>query len=224
MQRGDTERPRALDIGAAGEYSGAIAGLRKSQETTRSLLDAAVEVFGESGFEAARIHEVARRCGLTAGAVYARWPRKLDLFRAVVEYVTTQRMAVLLGTSEAPAGASLADMGANLLSQDGRGIRDLTLEAYVAARHDDSLAEAVAGAIEAEAGALTAMVEEGKESGVIDPSLSTGAIVLLCRALGLGTQLATAVESSIRPAPTTDEWKALITRVAAAVAAPSSDG
>ena len=186
-------RPRALDIGTAGEYSGAIAGFRKSQETTRSLLDAAVEVFGERGFEATRVHEVARRCGLTAGAVYARWPKKLDLFLAVVEYVTTQRIAVLLDTGETPAATSLADMGANLLSPDSRGTRGLTLEAYVAARHDESLARAVAGAFAAEADALTAMVEEGKESGVIDPSLSTGAVVLLCRALGLGTQLATAV-------------------------------
>lgn len=217
-----TERLQVPDTGPAEEYGGAIAGLRKSEETTRSLLDAAVEVFGESGFEAARVHEVARRCGLTAGAVYARWPRKLDLFLAVVDYVTTQRIALMVGGSEARA-ARLADMGANLLSPGSRGIRGLTLEAYVAARRDESLAEVVAGAIEAETDALTAMVEEGKESGVIDPTLSTGAIVLLCRALGLGTQLVTAVESSIRPAPTTDEWQALITRITAAVAASPSD-
>lgn len=217
-----TRRLQVPDTGPAEEYGGATAGFRKSQETTRTLLDAAVGVFGESGFEAARVHEVARRCGLTAGAVYARWPRKLDLFLAVVEHVTTQRIALMAGDSDTPA-ARLADMGANLLSPVGRGIRGLTLEAYVAARRDESLAEVVAGAIEAETDALTAMVEEGKESGVIDPTLSTGAIVLLCRALGLGTQLATAVESSIRPVPTTDEWQALITRITAAVAASPSD-
>ena len=206
-----------------GESGDAVGRSRKSQEVTRRLLDAAVEVFGESGFEAARVFEVGRRCGLTSGAVYARWPTKRDLFLAVVAYVIPQRMVFMVGNDEMPAAEKFAALGTNLLSSSGHGFRDVTLEAFVAARRDESLAEVVSRFLEAEADALAAMVSEGKESGGIDPSLSTEAMVLLCQALGLGTHLAISVGSRGRPAPTADEWNALIMRIIGAVAAPRSD-
>ena len=87
----------------------------------RRLLDAAVEVFGESGFEAARVSEVGRRCGLTSGAVHARWLTKRDLFLAVVAYVTPQRMVFMVGNAEMPAAEKFAALGTNLLSPSGTG-------------------------------------------------------------------------------------------------------
>ena len=195
-------------------------GLRKSQEATRRLLDAAVEVFGERGFEAARVSEVARRCGLTSGAIYARWPSKRDLFLDVVAYVIPQRMVFMVGNAEMPVAERFATLGTNLLSSSGHGFRNVTLEAFVAARRDEPFAEAVSQFLEAEADAIAAMISEGKESGSIDPSLSTDAIVLLCQALGLGTHLALSVGSRGRPAPTADEWNSLIMRIIGAVAAP----
>ena len=194
--------------------------LRKSQEATRRLLDAAVEVFGERGFEAARVSEVARRCGLTSGAIYARWPSKRDLFLDVIAYVIPQRMVFMVGNAEMPVAERFATLGTNLLSSSGHGFRNVTLEAFVAARRDEPLAEAVSQFLEAEADAIAAMISEGKESGSIDPSLSTDAMVLLCQALGLGTHLALSVGSRGRPAPTADEWNSLIMRIIGAVAVP----
>lgn len=217
MQQGVGSEP-------GGSSGGAVAGSRKSHEVTRRLLDAAVDVFGENGYEAARVHEVARRCGLTTGAVYGRWPTKLDLFLAVVEHVTPQRMMFMVDKTEMPATEKFADLGANLLASSGNRFRDLMLEAFVTARRDESLAAIVSETLDTEANTLAAMIAEGKESGLIDPSLSTEAMVLFCQALGLGTHLAVSVESADRQSPTPDEWNALITRVISAVAAPSSDG
>ena len=186
-------------------------------------MDAAVEVFGESGFEAARVHEVARRCGMTSGAVYARWPTKRDLFLAVVAYVIPKRLVFAVGDTELPTAEKFAALGMNLLSTSGHGFRDVTLEAFVAARRDEALSEVVSQFLDAEADALSAMISEGRESGIIDPSLSTEAMVLLCQALGLGTHLASSVGSRSRTMPTEHEWNALIARIIGAVAAPRSD-
>ena len=204
------------------EPGGADERSHKSQEVTRRLLDAAVEVFGESGFEAARVSEISRRCNLTPGAVYARWPSKREMFVAVVAYVIPQRMVFRVGNAEMPAAEKFAVLGANLLSSSGHGFRDVTLEAFVTARRDESLAEVVLEFLEAEADTVAALVSEGKESGSIDPSLSTEAIVLFCQALGLGSHLAISVGSRGRPAPTADEWNTLIMRIIGAVAAPRS--
>ena len=64
---------------------------------------------------------------------------------------------------------------------------------------------------------------EGKEAGVIDPSLSTEAIVVFCQALDLGTHLALSADSQGRSAPTEKQWLALMERIIEAVAAPGSD-
>ena len=200
--------------------SGLLAGSRRSQDVTRRLLDAAVEVFGERGFEAARVHEVARRCGLTTGAVYSRWPTKLDLFLAVVEYVIPQRMLSTVGNTDMPTVDKFATLGANLLSTSSHRLRDVMLEAFVTARRDESLAAMVSEAMEAEADTLSEIIAEGKESDLIDPSLSTEAIVLFCQALNLGTHLTASVGSNGRQVPDQDDWDELILRIIGAVAAP----
>lgn len=55
--------------------------------TIEALLDAARQTFVEDGFDATSVDDVARRVGLSKGAVYHHYPSKLGLFRAVFEAV-----------------------------------------------------------------------------------------------------------------------------------------
>jgi AcrR family transcriptional regulator len=190
---------------------------RKSELVTEQLLDAATVVFGERGFEAATVSEVARRCGMTSGAVYARWPNKRDLFLAAIEYTSAQRMLLLIKQAEAAADDKLGMLGANLLTSTRDETRNLWIEACVSASRDSSVHPTVAGCMELEAGDLTEIVEEGKASGVIDPALSTPAVVFLCQSLGLGTYLALRVQSPERPRLSGDDWSAVVERLIAAV-------
>jgi AcrR family transcriptional regulator len=48
------------------------------------VLDAAAEVFGEKGFRAASLSDVADRAGHTIGAVYSNFASKDELFRALM--------------------------------------------------------------------------------------------------------------------------------------------
>jgi AcrR family transcriptional regulator len=52
--------------------------------TRRRLLDAAADVFGEKGFRAASLNDVAERAGYTIGAVYSNFASKDELFRALM--------------------------------------------------------------------------------------------------------------------------------------------
>lgn len=217
----DTDRTETPGSGPEGA-SGATTGSRKSQDVTRRLLEAGVAAFGENGYEATRIHEIARRCGLTTGAIYARWPTKPQLFLAVVEHATSQRMAFIGNSAGMPADERMTALGASLLSSDDHRLGDLMFETFVSARHDHSIAELVSECLGTEANTLTAMVAEGKEAGLIDPSLSTEAIVVFCQALDLGTHLALSADGPRQAAPTQQEWDALMKRIVGAVAAPRS--
>ena len=52
--------------------------------TRRRLLDAAAEVFGEKGFRAATLADVANRAGYTIGAVYSNFANKDEVFLALM--------------------------------------------------------------------------------------------------------------------------------------------
>lgn len=70
----------------------AAAGGKRAQtkaHNRRAILDAALEVFTESGYGAASIRDVIRRTGLAAGTFYNYFPDKASVFHAVLEERTT---------------------------------------------------------------------------------------------------------------------------------------
>src|SRR2546423_7309137 len=58
---------------------------RKRERTRERLLDAAVDVIRAKGFYKTTLEDVARRAGLTRGAIYGNFKNRDELFLAVVE-------------------------------------------------------------------------------------------------------------------------------------------
>lgn len=56
-----------------------------AEETRRQLLEAAFEEIHRVGFQAASLHRILRRTGLTKGALYHHFPSKIALGYAVVD-------------------------------------------------------------------------------------------------------------------------------------------
>jgi AcrR family transcriptional regulator len=57
---------------------------RRAEDRPREICTAALEVFSEKGFAAAKLDEIARRAGASKGTLYLYFKDKEDLFRAVV--------------------------------------------------------------------------------------------------------------------------------------------
>lgn len=57
---------------------------RRAQDRPREICAAALEVFAERGFAAAKLDEIARRAGVSKGTLYLYFKDKEDIFRAVV--------------------------------------------------------------------------------------------------------------------------------------------
>jgi AcrR family transcriptional regulator len=69
----------------------------------RRILDAAVRVFGRSGYAGATTDEVAREAGLTKGAIYWYFQDKHALFQEAVVYVVRSWQAAVAGGHDAEA-------------------------------------------------------------------------------------------------------------------------
>ena len=203
------------------ETSAGTGGRDRSQEVTERLLDAAVDVFAETGFDAARVAEIARRAGLTTGAIYARWRGKRALLTHAVDHLCSQ----VLGLSEVADGTPAADALAALVGRhfdnDDARSRDVMLEALVSARRDHGFRAAVSRTMDREAGRLGEIVSAAKAEGSIDADLSTVAIVSFFQAVRLGMHLV--ASASDVPVPR-EHWEELIARQVAALGPAVSAG
>lgn len=158
------------------------------------LLEAAVEVFAERGYEGARVAEIARRAGLTTGAIYSRYRGKAELLlTAIARRMPDELEAVLAGsTRRTQATEVLAMLGSHLVDPLPSGA-GLFLEAVVAGRRDPEIGAAVRRQFEDEELRLAKLVDEAKADGLLDPSISTEAIVRLAHAIGVGMNVTRAI-------------------------------
>ena len=71
---------------------------RRAEDRPREICAAALDVFAEKGFAAARVEEIARRAGVSKGTLYLYFKDKEDLFRAVVRDAIAPNVATITET------------------------------------------------------------------------------------------------------------------------------
>ncbi|MCA9568259.1 MAG: TetR/AcrR family transcriptional regulator [Myxococcales bacterium] len=86
-------------------------------ERRAQILRASRSVFVEKGYLAARVQDIARRAGLSKGAVYFYFASKRDLFMALVaeEHENTYSFLDQADADERPAVVKLLDLGQKYL-------------------------------------------------------------------------------------------------------------
>lgn len=187
------------------------------------LLAAATAEFAARGYAGARVAEIARRAGVTTGAIYSRYRGKAELLAEAIDHATTDEFEALFtdhrfeGRMEdilRIAGSHLVDRADT--SGPGSG---LLLESFTAARHEADVARLLRDRMEDRHERLARIVDAAKATGGIDADLDTTAMVTFCHAVGLGFLLLEVVDL---PLPDTGSWEALIARLLAAVGDPEA--
>ncbi|MGI8662682.1 MAG: TetR/AcrR family transcriptional regulator [Acidimicrobiales bacterium] len=192
--------------------------------TRDRLVAAAAEVFAEKGYDRAGVQEIARRAGLTTGAIYGRFTGKAELLLAAIEDNTTDELDELFNEHRFDGQAStiLRTVGSHLVTPtpDDPDEGALLLEAFVAARRDDDVRQLLSHILASRGSLLAELVEVAKVEASVDPAFDTDSLVTFCHALGLGFLLFDAISL---PLPAAAPWEHLITRLVAALApAPST--
>lgn len=184
-----------------------------ADSTTRErLLDAAAEVFCERGYEGTTVAEVARRAGLTTGAIYANFKDKAELLLQTIERGSAQAVADLEAARE--AGMSAADrllmMGGRMIANRDWVDQRLFVEMFTAARRDPDVDRRVADTLAAMEHEIARLMERAQAEGDVDPRWDPAVLARFCMALGVGfTHLANTGLAD----PDAGEWAALLERV-----------
>jgi AcrR family transcriptional regulator len=68
---------------------------RRKADRPSEIVDAALSVFAERGFAAAKLDDIAARAGVSKGALYLYFATKEDIFRAVVAQAISPNLQVM---------------------------------------------------------------------------------------------------------------------------------
>ncbi|MDE0652344.1 MAG: TetR/AcrR family transcriptional regulator [bacterium] len=184
-------------------------------ETTRRLLEAAAAEFVEHGYDKAVVSDIARRAGVTTGAVYARWPRKSEVMAAaldrILEEILPEQRIKDLQLSEFPVVDLLVAWGADLLNSDAT--QDVLVHVFGSARNNAAVQERLHRFLGEQADQLHRLVERGKEEGLYNPELNTTALTLVIQAIGIGTHLLLSAGRDDRHMPSEHEWATSLARL-----------
>ncbi|MBX3482368.1 TetR/AcrR family transcriptional regulator [Phenylobacterium sp.] len=77
---------------------------RRKADRPGEIVEAALQVFAEKGFAAAKLDDIARRAGVSKGAVYLYFETKEDIFRAVVTQAVSPNIAAVKAMAAAHPG------------------------------------------------------------------------------------------------------------------------
>ncbi|MCH9803698.1 TetR/AcrR family transcriptional regulator [Acidimicrobiales bacterium] len=182
------------------------ASLRPDDDEIRAaLIDAAAQVFAEEGYSGARVQSIAERAGLTTGAMYNRFTGKSELLLEALD-LHTSTLVNELAAAELSATDLLQTVGVALLD-DQSPASALLLEAFMAARREDDIAERLRPRLADERARLAKLVDADKDGGVIHHDLDTNAVVTFCQSVALGMRMLSVIDVEM---PDPDAWQKVI--------------
>jgi AcrR family transcriptional regulator len=176
------------------------------------ILRAAAEVFAERGYEGARVQEIARRAGMTTGAIYAHFSGRHELLLAATELHVRRTAAQeqLDASADAPVADIVAAIGAQMAADPDLGMRPMALEALVASRREPELRELMRHTVEASNDELAALVERGQAEGAFAPDLDADTVARFFNTVLVGVAALAPVWGS----PLSEQaWTDLLTRI-----------
>lgn len=217
-------RPTGPAAGLDRPADGAVpSGGRGSDDTARRLVDAAAAVFAEKGYDGAGVAEIARRAGLTTGAIYSRYSGKAELLAAAVQASVPAQIEQLFAETRQSGRVDelLRVVGHQLVTCEPAPHHGLLLEAVVAARRDPEVAAVVHEALQARRDRWRATIEAGKARGGLTDEVDTDALVHFAQAVGLGFLVYEAIGID-NPDP--EPWQSLIAHLVDSLTPSASAG
>jgi AcrR family transcriptional regulator len=199
-----------------GQAEGAVADPAgdDGDELRARLLAAAAAVFARNGYAGTKVMDIVREAGLSAGALYGRFGSKDDLLREAVVR-RSARGGVMVGGARSLGGLFRGNARlVNLPLADPEAMR---LEAYVTARRQPAVAQALADAHGEWRTNVQPLIDAATTDGSLAPGFDPEAVLFLLRTLYLGSLLH---RGSGLPSPDEEAWVTLVDHVIASLRQP----
>ncbi len=181
------------------------------------LLEAATRVFARQGYGGTKVLDIVREAHLSTGAIYGRFASKEALLREAVVSRSARAGTAFEGADR------VAEIIARVASLDRSALSDedaVRLEAYIAARREPEVAEALAQAQGRVRRRVQPLVDAATLDGTVAADVDPEAVLYLVQTLNLGLLLQ---RGAGLEGPDPERWDELISRVVASFGVPSVD-
>ena len=184
-----------------------------------NLLNSAIEEIAASGFERARLSDIAKRAGMTPGSIYTWFENKEDLFQAALQHALSDQ---LQKNQDAHDKAGIKDsfllqiaslVPRNYQDSAPTNAQQLLIECYYAAWRDPKAREKLLGGIESQLQMYISVFEDGQRQGLVTTEIS--ATVLATFLLSIHTGLAMLSLAGV-PRISDEEWVTMYEHLAEA--------
>jgi AcrR family transcriptional regulator len=182
----------------------------RADDVRERLLRAAAAVFARQGYDGTKIMDIVRESGLSTGAVYGRFRSKNDLLREAI--VSRSASAARVGTDGIDRVAELITSGVAHTDCPLTDAEALRLEAYVTARREPEVAQALAEAHAVFQARMAPLVDAAQHDGTVGDDVDPDAVLFLVRILHMGLLLH---RGSGLPGPDDKAWQVLVERIVA---------
>jgi len=180
----------------------------RGASTRAALVQTATEMFVDAGYGAVSVRDLARRTGLTTGAIYGHYRNKAGLLAAAVN----DRIEAELEAPAAGKGAKLVDaIGRQWRTYRRRtSMRALLVEGAAAARVDADVRRELSATLTAKLDDWRAVYREIQAEEQLDPDADMEALVFLLFAAELGVGV---LESIGVDLPKPSAWERTVERL-----------
>jgi AcrR family transcriptional regulator len=153
---------------------------QQREERRKQILDAALVVFGEKGFNASNVSDVAAQAGVSQGTIYWYFDSKDELFSAaLLAYVEELAGGVLalteMGESSAEKLWALAS-GMDQFANSGARFFTMILEFWASSSRREEAAQMWMDLLAEYKDAFVVLVEQGIQSGEFRPADAEGVV------------------------------------------------
>ncbi len=177
------------------------------------LLAAASRVFASKGYFGTKIMDIVKEAGLSSGAVYGRFNSKNELLTEAIVSATIDN-----ASRATPEEDQVGDMLIRRTTERRGPLNELEaleLEAFVAARRESEVADALAEARRRYREAIEPLVQAALEDGTASPNLDIESVLYFMEAVHLGLLLKRG--AGMQPPPP-EQWQAFITALVRSMA------
>lgn len=145
-----------------------------SEQRIAQILEAATAVFAERGFDRATMEDIAEAVGINKATIYLYFDSKDALIRAIAEALFARELAGLRAAHDLPGGAiqRLSAYYEALIAEDAEvlPLMPLLYEFYALGLRREDVRAVIADFIRESAGLLEAIIQEGIDSGELEPT------------------------------------------------------
>jgi AcrR family transcriptional regulator len=197
---------------------------RPAEGSTRNrLIEAAAELIAEEGYERVGILAVAKRAGLTNGAIYGNFRDKAHLLVAAIE-MRLRRVFDAVDQSRRehrPPLGVIHGIARSMALDTAEADRRLVVEAYSAAWRDQEIGALVRERLERIETMMTGLAEQARVEGELAPAVDPATLARFGMAVVLGYHL---IHTAGAPDPDRESWIRLTDRVIACLRSDAAGG